>query len=97
LRNFALRRLDDGTASFVIDDHRRVEPANLRLRAIEMLHSRLPLNGIDGLSRGPRLPQIDAANVATILAAQIIFTHEPTQPLIYRRSAIRRLAQPLLS
>jgi hypothetical protein len=32
----SLRRLSDGAASLVVDDYRCVEPANLRLRAVEL-------------------------------------------------------------
>jgi hypothetical protein len=45
----------------VIDDHRRVEPANLRLRAVELIHARLPFIVVDRFGGGARFPQIDAA------------------------------------
>jgi hypothetical protein len=48
-----LRCLRDGAAGLVVDDHRRVEPANLRLRTVELFHSRLPFTVVDefGASR----------------------------------------------
>jgi hypothetical protein len=45
----------------VVDDHRRVKPTNIRLRAAELLHSCLPFNVVDGFCGGARLLQIDAA------------------------------------
>ena len=73
----ALRRLGDGTAGLVVDDNGRVEPANLRLRTVELFHARLPFTVIDGFGCSARLPQIDAAGAAAVLPAQIIFAYEP--------------------
>ena len=60
-RRGSLRRLGDGAASLVVDDHWCVEPANLRLRAVELFHSRLPFTVVDGFGGGARFPEIDAA------------------------------------
>ena len=67
----------------VVDDHRRVEPANLRLRAVELFYSRMPFTVEDGFGGGARFPQIDAACTATVLGAQIVFAYEPSQPLVF--------------
>ena len=55
-RAYSLRRLGDGAAGLVVEDHRCVEPANLRLRAVELFHSRLPFTVVDGFGGGARFP-----------------------------------------
>jgi hypothetical protein len=76
-------------AGLVVDNHQRVEPSNLRLRAVELFHSRLPFTVVDGVGGGARFPQIDAARAATVLAAQIIFAYEPLQSLVFRRGRLK--------
>src|SRR5580658_10736842 len=74
----------DGSVA-IVDHHGRVEILDFRRVTVLALDQLLPLGGVDAFGVGARLPHVDPACAAAVLAEPVVLAQQSGHPLIARR------------
>src|SRR3954452_14336597 len=88
-----LRGVEDRLAKRVVDDHRRLEIADLRRSAIALGDHVAPFACIDALGGLAAFPEITAPTGPRFRIEQVILANKAGQPLVLRCRALKQLGR----
>src|SRR5258706_7378565 len=81
-------RLRDRAAGRIVDDDRTIGTGDRGLGAVDLFDAPAPFGAVEKLGSLPRPPEINAADDAPVLGADVIFPDQPREVFIFRRGLL---------